>query len=99
MPQVKHKASKMLSPQSKPTFDISRVDLNRFATADSKQSPLAMAAQKQATRKICSKLNLDQPERSKMQVFYSEKRKETKDQLAKEKSRKKQIVLGDHVMF
>ena len=49
----------MLSPQIKPTFDISRVDLNRFATADSKRSPLALAAQKQATRKICSKLNLD----------------------------------------
>ena len=59
MPQVKQKTSKMLSSQSKPTFDISRVDLNRFATADSKRSPLALAAQKQATKNTCSKLNLD----------------------------------------
>lgn len=46
MPETQTKPSHKLSPKGMQTFAVSKIDLNRFATVDSKRSPLALAAEK-----------------------------------------------------
>ena len=47
MPENQTKPSQKLSPKGIQTFAVSsKIDLNCFATVDSKRSPLALAAEK-----------------------------------------------------
>ena len=46
MPENQTKPSQKLSPKGIQTFAVSKIDLNCFATLDSKRSPLALAAEK-----------------------------------------------------
>ena len=87
------------------SFATSGVDLNRFATADSKRTQLALEAEKQTKQVVCSKLNLDQPLQLKQRKHKSDYRKESAilnskvEQAKRKKSQKQQNALWDHIMF